>query len=687
MQDFLLTYQQASRPFVAFATDVCGRLLTQANTLLTELASKASGAEQTRYQKDIQVLQSIQKALPLAFGKRMANKFDRFWAGEDLSEQETLNAQPEDLSKEIVRTVDCLTNHVAEPLWHLNMRLALLRGGRKTADYGNPMGPAQFCGALCAELGTQTASPRLQLLLFRLIEKHLPDRLAVFYTDTNQQLVSAGIFPHLRYYLLESNSGGKSDDPISAFDKHAILSAEDNEKEAQIHVTAMVRSQVNHREAPLRQTALGTSFGRMETEGRGGADTVNEVDIVFAIVALTTKYPVPRGRVYRPVPPIAKLEELLIEHLSKAGEHSGRRRMKRLMAEALSRMGRIFDVLLDDHYLGVEQRDLLSHLYLPMVKLGMLEGRFWTDPNHVGRRLFGLLCELAEFWVAVPQNDRTTYPQLHAVAERLTRDYIDDLSVVEAILEDLEGFALRIGQRASMTLGRTIESERGLAKVSSAQVFAAEQAHAVLSSEQVPEVIRESLQDPLMEFLSGLLLRLADKGETAIADASEAILSAMPVAGASATNALAGTQKKLEQDLLAAGGHSQSVQKLLKAFEDAVQRWQGLEGMAGKKARTGMQGAKKGSGTDPLAGLPGQGFGLWFAATAPEQAVPALWLLVWASPSPRRYLFVNRLGVRGDMLDEEALRQQLGSGRLQPLVGHGNPWVRALRESSLKAGH
>src|SRR5690606_4209513 len=146
--------------------------------------------------------------LPIAFGQRMAGKFEQFLAGVELSENETLAAQPQDLSKEIVRIVDCLTNHVADPLWHLNMRLALLRGGSKTTDYTNPMGPAQFCGALCAELGRQSASPRLQLLLFRLIEKHLPDRLGGFYDDTNRALVQAGVFPHLRYYLIAGNGGG-----------------------------------------------------------------------------------------------------------------------------------------------------------------------------------------------------------------------------------------------------------------------------------------------------------------------------------------------------------------------------------------------------------------------------------------------------------------------------------------------
>ena len=675
MQDFPLTYQQATRPYVAFASDICGRLIKQAGVLLDDLSRKASGSEQARYQSDIAALQAFEKKLPLAFGKRMAGKFEQFLEGVELSEKETLDAQPQDLSNEVVRIVDCLTNHVAEPLWHLNMRFALLRGGTKTTDYTNPMGPAQFCGALCAELGKQSASHRLQLLLFRLIEKHLPDRLARFYDDANRSLVAAGVFPHLRYYLIASNGGGGIG-PASAFDVDAIDSAAEVEKEAQLHLTAMVRAQAARRDETLRKTALGTLFGRMDTEGRGGADTFTEVDIAFAVVAMTTRYPIPRGRVYRSLPPLAKLESQLIEHLLKAGEHTGRQRMKRAMAESFSRMGAVFNTLLEDHYLGSEQRDLIGHLYFPMLKIGMLEPRFWTDPNHAGRRFLGLFCELAEFWVASSHNDRTTYPQLHSAAERLTRDYVDDIAVVDVIIDELGDFAQRIGQRANLTLNRTVEAERGMAKVGSAQTFAAEQAHAILASKPVPDLIRESMQKPLTAFFSRLLLRKGEEGDQALVAAGAAVLKALPhgddMEPESAPEALSAA-------LEAAGGDAVAVQTLLESIRKALQRWQGLETASASQSRSEVK-QRGAASPDPLSGLPGQGFGLWFSSTEPGQVTPVLWLLVWASPSPRRYLFVNRLGVRGDLMDDATLQQALSSGRLQPLVGHGNGWVRALRQ-------
>jgi hypothetical protein len=374
----------------------------------------------------------------------------------------------------------------------------------------------------------------------------------------------------------------------------------------------------------------------------------------------------------------------VLEQLLKSGEHTGRRRMKRLMAESFSRMGGIFNALLEDHYLGAEQRDLIGHLYLPMLKLGMLDGRFWTDPHHVGRRLFGVFCELAEFWVSAAQGDRTTYPQLHRAAECLTRDYIDDIAVVEAVFDELEAFAARIGQRANLTLNRTVEAERGMAKVGSAQTFAAEQAATMLSDEALPAVIRDSMQLPLTEFLSGLLLRYqSESGEKALAATGAIMAKALPKGDTPPQQGLA----DVSHDLMTAGGHTAAVQALVDAVQQALQRWQGLEGLSGKQAQAAVLAhGRKSSGAGPLAGLPGQGFGLWFAVEEREQPTPRLWLLVWASPAPRRYLFVNRLGVRGDMLDEGALREALDQGRLRPLVGHGNSWVRALRQAASQPG-
>src|SRR5690606_26140104 len=139
---------------------------------------------------------------------------------------------------------------------------------------------------------------------------------------------------------------------------------------------------------------------------------------------------------------------------ARAGAGNGRTRLKRLTAEALVRTGSLFAGLCQDPYLTADVRQLLGYLYLPVLRIGLLEGRFWTDPGHPARRLLGLLAELGEFWIGSDAQDRVVYPQLHASVGALCQDYMDDSTVLLPILHDLEAFAERMGQRARMTLAR-----------------------------------------------------------------------------------------------------------------------------------------------------------------------------------------------------------------------------------------
>lgn len=683
MQDFTAIYGQGAQAFVEFSADAVGRLLQQAASVLEDLSRKATRpVERDRYQGDAQALLAARQGLQSAFARRMESKFSAFAGGEELSEKETLEAQPQDLSSEVVRTVDSLTNRVAESLWHLNMRLSLLRGGRKTADYGNPMGPSQFCGALCAVLAQYKVHPRLQMLLFRLVEKSLPERLAAFYEALNQRLAQKGIFPHLRYYLVEAGQdpAKPANQPASVFDRDAIVSAAASERETQSHFSSLIREQSSRREQALRQTLLGTPFDGLDTEGRGGMDTLNDVDIVFAAVALQSRYPVPRGRVHRAVPPIPDLEAMLIDYLRKSGEASGRRRLKRLWAESLLRTGALFSSLLQDPCLCQEVRDLISYLYLPILKLGMIDGRFWTDPAHVGRRLVSLVVELGEFWMASPLNDRTVYPLLHAAVERAVQEFIDDASVLQPVVDDLEAFAVRMGQRAQLTLNRTIEGERGLARMGSAQAFAAEEAHCLMADYGIAESVQGLIEVPLADFLARVVIREGSLDGTGVPDALGMALGAALDVEADRKRQPA-LLEALNDILSSMTEHAQVVQALV----DAVRRAQEVlladvaVPCAGRKNRAQTAMAANATVSNALGSLPGQGFGSWFAVRQEEGGQPRLWLLIWASPAPRRYLFVNRLGIRGDLLDEARLACLLDQGLFVPLPGHGNAWLRAAR--------
>ncbi len=87
----------------------------------------------------------------------------------------------------------------SEDLFGLMQRLAVLRGGRKLPDDGNPLGANQFATALQASLKLLKLNIRFTVMFFRVFEKALLENLGELYQSANEYLKRQGVLPNLRF--------------------------------------------------------------------------------------------------------------------------------------------------------------------------------------------------------------------------------------------------------------------------------------------------------------------------------------------------------------------------------------------------------------------------------------------------------------------------------------------------------
>lgn len=87
----------------------------------------------------------------------------------------------------------------SEELFGLMQRLAVLRGGRKLPEDGNPLGANQFAVALQAELQSLKLNIRFTVMFFRVFEKTLLENLGDLYKSANEYLKQQGVLPNLRF--------------------------------------------------------------------------------------------------------------------------------------------------------------------------------------------------------------------------------------------------------------------------------------------------------------------------------------------------------------------------------------------------------------------------------------------------------------------------------------------------------
>jgi hypothetical protein len=191
---------------------------------LFDLAEKAeNNAIQTQYfdgmrevRKKRQLFERVyQEQLGRLFndfanGKLQANRPDPSKAeGDGLSLVEDSELEE---SLAIASAVAKNEGRLARPLYAMNQRLAVLRGGAKVEDSTNPIGPAQLCQGFRIAMRELELNLQTQLIVYKLFDRYVLAGLDPLYEEIDAQLIQAG--GALRWRCACRSGSGRLSGPI-----------------------------------------------------------------------------------------------------------------------------------------------------------------------------------------------------------------------------------------------------------------------------------------------------------------------------------------------------------------------------------------------------------------------------------------------------------------------------------------
>ncbi|BFM10264.1 hypothetical protein R50072_04170 [Simiduia litorea] len=100
---------------------------------------------------------------------------------------------------------------VSEAMWALNQRFAMLNGGDKVEDKGNPISPVQFCESLRKALRKLELNTKAKILAYKQFDLHFIPGLVDLMGEVNSYFIESGVLPNLRYTPgASSHAGGGS---------------------------------------------------------------------------------------------------------------------------------------------------------------------------------------------------------------------------------------------------------------------------------------------------------------------------------------------------------------------------------------------------------------------------------------------------------------------------------------------
>ncbi|NRB38408.1 MAG: DUF1631 family protein [Pseudomonadales bacterium] len=440
------------------------------------------------------------------------------------------------------------TRH-SESLFALNQRLAVVNGGKKLAEDGNPLSPAQFANALAAMLSPLELPTKFLVFFSRVFEPILIHHLERLYSQCNAYLIDTGILPNLRYTI------SKKSQPTSAAQKvepetQADTTAGANDKyyqQAKQHLAAQQPQVDNVRknaraDAAAVESAQASSVAaetavnigdrtyqqqmfnairQLQNTSSGSPNAENQ-QVLSALTVAPTQQLVSglNGSAdkqgYAEALESDHVHALTVAHYEAVAQQiraevGADHRVDSDDSHTIDLVGMIFEYMLGDELLPDSLKAVLSYLHTPFIKIALLDPEFFEYADHPARKLLNLLADTGRRWVNSDGDSQfKIFPKIKAMVRRAVLDSSHELALYEELLVEMQEFHAKIQHKIALLETRAKEKAQGEERLRDAKRRVYSEVKQRIGSRNIPPAVTVLLLHPWADFLTFELLRFGE---------------------------------------------------------------------------------------------------------------------------------------------------------------------------------
>lgn len=466
-------------------------------------------------------------------------------------------------------------NNLAELLWGLNQRLAVVNGGRKVLDRTNPLGPIQYCQALRRALDVVTFDTKSRIMAYKLFEQRVIPHLGAVLEAVNGYLREEGILPNLRYSPAATERaptpapvdplGGWEDVPDAAPAPSLIPVPDPALPSAQyqgrlVEAIRTLQGRIAHvggdAGAGYAPAQVGQGFGgrapadfagagipgfsghgsvypdhsyggqgyggHHHSASGGGAHqplVYSNQQVLQALGGLQQQALQVAGdgrdSPAQPLPaqPVARLSQQLLEAL-RADTGAGPGAMADTEMHTIDLVGMLFEYMLSDDNLPDSVKALLSYLHTPFLKIAFIDKDFFEQAEHPARLLLNALAEAGVKWVGNDGSDQfDIYSKIKATVSRVLEAFSNDVRLFAELLLEFSSYTRNIQRRQELVERRAMEKVQGEEKLREVKQQVNRVVRTRTDGRELPSAILLLLLQPWSDFLAFVLLRYGDQSE------------------------------------------------------------------------------------------------------------------------------------------------------------------------------
>lgn len=490
-----------------------------------ERADRAdAGDEQGRYLTQMRELRRRQPAVERSFRDGILAHFDRFWGGgfqrarsdpsgaQDLDEDSLTLVDEADLEESLAVTnmVSKGENLFYKDLFALGRRFGAMLGLAEDAldEKSIPLAPAILCQQFrnaMDEFPERDLNARIYI--YKLFEREVLAYVGGSYDEINARLVEAGVLPKLPHKLntnpvspsVRRARGETVDEPGNAGGEGAPKGGDDDPAQA-AEVFEGLREL-----ARMKQGAV---------ERPRGASHLPAADTKELFHALT--------EIQRAAPELQELDgdpEAVKAHLLKQyqiGHGEGAQQsIGQSDEDTIDVISMLFEFILEDRAVPDPMKALIGRLQIPMVKVAILDRKFFSKKTHPARRLLNALAQAAVSWT--DDGNRTPdspYGHVETVVNRALNEFSQDVEIFGELYDEFMAWQQSESKKAEISEVRATQTSQGKERLELTKTAVEQEIlRRMEGKEKIPAPVRLLLEEGWRDVLRLTYLRSGPEHE------------------------------------------------------------------------------------------------------------------------------------------------------------------------------
>lgn len=417
-------------------------------------------------------------------------------------------------------------------LYELTQRLAVLNGSRAVPIEKIPAGPTMLANIFEKCVEVIFIEKEVRLVLYTLFDRFVISKAIKIYNDLNDSLIAAGVLPNLKPQFINHPGAGKTprrETPKAAEKKPDIagievteigeeeITAEDPYRETATssEIAAETFDRIKDLLAHQRAQKMTARKNRQSAGQRVQMASHNDVINAIGDQNIGLEAPLPdtgvRDAAVKRVQVDAQLIVNINETLKKQRELIkklvGQDRIPAEEEDVIDIVGLVFEMMLNDKELCNEVKTLLSHLHTPYLKIAVADKTFLTEHEHPARRLFELMIATGRDWVDPADLTKGIYPQIQRTVNAILQHNQYDEATFNKLAMELTDANAHLTDKQRISEERTVEVEKGRAKLNQAKEVATEQTTQLMQGKILIADAEYFLKGPWLDYMTLVLLR------------------------------------------------------------------------------------------------------------------------------------------------------------------------------------